>query len=370
MADVDPAREGRQGWLDAARGTVLAVMLLTPAFGPANAQRWFRHSPWDGVTISDLVFGSFLFLSGASLWFLLRNGFSPTLVRRLVKRFVALMVLGMLYNSWPTGADLGEVRITGVLQTIGVAGALAAGVIAVTRARPTLVATVAAGITVLWTVVVSRSCTPRCSPMFWLDQAVLPDRHLYRAGRLGYDPEGVGPMLIATALVLFGWLVNLVLQTHRERLTLLAPPAMFAVAGSVLWLLAAPNKRLATGAYTMIVALVATAVMYAWWAAERRSRCHRHQRRSRGGWWTTVVPGAVVATSVLGQNALVVFMSERFINASLVSTNVNGQPAWKWLATSLGVAETWSGVVVSGLVFGAVYAITAIMWRMHWRIVL
>ena len=364
MAETRPAAP-REPWLDAARGTVLAVMLLTPAFGPASAQRWFRHSPWDGLTVSDLIFGSFLFLSGASLWFLMRNGVNRVVVFRLVKRFLALVVLGLLYNAYPTGADLTDLRLTGVLQTIAVSGALGAVAIGVAGGRRGWLVALAVVIIGAWTVLVGRGCDPACSPMFWLDAGLVPEAHLYQQGRLGYDPEGLGPMLVGTALVLLGWASMSLFADHRRgRLpgsALLVPPAAFAGAALAFWLIAEPNKRLATGAYAFVIAAVAYLLMLGLRTAERRAT---------GAIARPVVGGYEAAAAVLGVNALVVFLGVRFLNASLAATPIGGVPAWQWLAERLGAGEAMAGVVVALVVFVAMYAVTLVMKSLKWRVVL
>jgi heparan-alpha-glucosaminide N-acetyltransferase len=345
--------ERRQIWLDGARGTVLAVMLVTPAFGPAESQRWFRHSPWDGLTVSDLVFPAFLFLSGGSLWFLLRNGWTPTIGRRLIRRFIALMVLGLVYNAWDLGADLSTLRVTGVLQTIAVSGGLAAIVLRLTSARPRAVASVATVITIAWSALVFADCE-RCNPVFWIDQALLADRHLYRQGTLGYDPEGVGQMLAATALVLFGWLATTVLVAARDLRRPAGLLGVFVVAAVLTGLVDDPNKRLGNASYVLAASAAAYALMML------------YQRTERYG----AARAAQSAFAVLGQNALVVFIGERFINASLARTTVGGEPAHAWITDRLAVSAHMSGVVIGLLVLTTMYAVTLTMKALRWRVVL
>lgn len=120
--------------VDALRGAVLAFMVLTPATGDPASYPFLRHAAWGGPTASDLVLPTFLVTSGLSLAFLLRASVDRSRVLRLVRRVLALVVLGLVYNAYgTTGWDLGALRFTGVLQLIGVAGALAAVVVLVTR---------------------------------------------------------------------------------------------------------------------------------------------------------------------------------------------------------------------------------------------
>jgi len=118
---------GDHEWL--ARGVAVAGMLVVeqlPA-GPGGYP-WLRHALWNGWTGADLVFPAFLFLVGISVDQLVgRRGRAG--LWRLVKRAVALIVVGVLFNAWAAdGADFAQARWPGVLQRIGVVS-LTCGVI-------------------------------------------------------------------------------------------------------------------------------------------------------------------------------------------------------------------------------------------------
>ncbi|MFZ1491577.1 MAG: heparan-alpha-glucosaminide N-acetyltransferase domain-containing protein [Ilumatobacteraceae bacterium] len=349
----DPPRT-RSLYIDAARGLLLAVMLVTPAFGEGDAYPWLHHSPWDGLTVSDFVFPAFMFLSGFSLWFLTRRGFSAKVVRRLVKRVIALIVAGLVYNAWDTGADLTNLRFTGVLQTIGIAGGLGAIVIWATRGRRLPVAAVTAVIVMGWGVLVGRPCEGRCSPMFWLDRAIVNDQHLYRGAASGIDPEGVGQMLIAVALVLLGWIAATLLEGERNLLRTWLYAAGLGAAGLIAMTVVDPNKRLATPSYVAITAAAALTLLLVCRALE-------HLPVGKQLCWTA---------SVLGINSLVVYMGERFVNGALQHTTVDGRPAHEWLADVLNASPDRAGLAIGFSVLVALWLVTAAMKALQWRIAL
>lgn len=87
------------------------------------------HAAWAGCRFYDLIFPTFIFVTGASLVFSLEKARTrasrPQIVRRVLVRAAVLFLLGIVYNGglsspWP------EVRLAGVLQRIAIAYASAA----------------------------------------------------------------------------------------------------------------------------------------------------------------------------------------------------------------------------------------------------
>lgn len=79
------------------------------------------HAEWAGFRVYDLIFPLFVFMVGMSTVFslekLLQQNNKAAAYQRLIRRFVGLMLLGILYygglaNEWP------EIRLLGVLQRL------------------------------------------------------------------------------------------------------------------------------------------------------------------------------------------------------------------------------------------------------------
>src|ERR1051325_441978 len=130
--------------LDALRGFdmfwILGADALIEAFGKMQAApsvhkplQFFavqmEHVDWVGLHFYDLIFPLFIFIVGASLVFsltkMIKQHGRRSAVRRILVRSALLILLGIIYNGglsqeWP------NVRLSGVLQRIGLSYAAAA----------------------------------------------------------------------------------------------------------------------------------------------------------------------------------------------------------------------------------------------------
>lgn len=278
---------------------------------PSPAYPWLRHSPWDGMRVADVVFPAFLFMVGASASLADRvDG------RRLAKRTVLLVVMGLLFNAWGTsGADLSTLRLTGVLQMIAVAGLLTGLVTRFVR-RPAAVGALGVGLAVAHGLVVSHvpvDCgadrlDPGCSVGWAVDRHVFGLAHLYRQGLAGHDPEGLLTTVFgATAVVLLGWAAGRFL--HRDGG--FAPAGALAAAclagagvAALVWPL---NKRAWTPTFSLLLAGGCIVVLVAL-AAALDGRAHRRPQPLR---WTL---------TALGRNALLVYVGQHVVLTALLTT--------------------------------------------------
>src|SRR5215470_1894231 len=102
--------------LDAFRGLTIAGMILVN-----NAGDWshvfppLQHAEWNGWTLADLVFPFFLFIVGVSITLSLGDSARPA---RILRRAGLLAALGLLLNAATAIADLGSIRVPGILQRI------------------------------------------------------------------------------------------------------------------------------------------------------------------------------------------------------------------------------------------------------------
>ena len=340
--------------LDTFRGLVVALLVLVEWVLPSPAYPWLRHSPWDGLRVADVVFPAFLFMVGAGASFA-----TPGDGRRLAKRTVLLLVLGLLFNAWGTGgADLSMLRLPGVLQMIAVAGLLT-GLVTRFVQRPAVVAGLGLGLAAVHGLVISHvriDCgagrlDPGCSVGWAVDRHVFGLDHLYRQGVADHDPEGLLTTAFgATALVLLGWAAGRFLyrQSSRAAAGALAA-ACLAGAGlaSLFWPL---NKRVWTPTFSLLLAGGCILVLVAL-AALLDGREHRHRQPVR---WTL---------TALGRNALLLYVGQHVVLTALLATPAgDGTLATALLdqvGSLLGVAVL--AVAVWSLVAAALHALD---W--HW----
>ncbi len=86
----------------------------------------FNHPDWHGFTFYDLIFPLFLFLAGVatpySIGKQIEKGQSKkSLLFRVIKRGLILVILGVIYNNGLQILPLDEIRFASVLGRIGLA---------------------------------------------------------------------------------------------------------------------------------------------------------------------------------------------------------------------------------------------------------
>lgn len=124
--------------LDVVRGFTVLLMIFVDNAGSAYAV--LNHSPWDGLTIADVVMPFFLFMVGASVPLALGkrrkedDGEGGGAGRKIASRVAKLFVLGLVLqgggfpsgNSYTWGYSLTSFRVCGILQRIAVCYGVAA----------------------------------------------------------------------------------------------------------------------------------------------------------------------------------------------------------------------------------------------------
>ncbi|MEN9216985.1 MAG: heparan-alpha-glucosaminide N-acetyltransferase domain-containing protein [Gloeomargarita sp. HHBFW_bins_162] len=312
-----------QRWLslDVFRGMTMAAMILVNNPGSwAYVLPPLRHAEWHGCTPTDLIFPFFLFIMGVALPLSLRRQFPW---RRMIRRTVILIALGLLLNGFPT-YDWERIRLLGVLQRIALCYLGAMIILGYTRpaGRRILMVMILLGYAVLLTKVPIPGggidpLTPTGNWGAWLDRLLLGTSHLYPfAPFLGQgDPESLLGTLPALVTVLLGAEAGLWLQKGGS-------PATLALGGGVLlglgygWQWFLPwNKPLWTSSYVLWTggwAMLAMAVLHYW-----------IEHKGRQGWcWPWVV---------FGRNAIVLFVGAGLLGRSLRFYRVGEMPLGTWL---------------------------------------
>ncbi len=271
--------------LDVLRGATVALMILVNNQGSwAHVPAPLRHAEWNGCTPTDLVFPFFLFIVGGAMALSLEPAREAgaalgPLMRKVVRRGVLIILLGLALNLFPAGLPLDptaahafkpyfvtaaveHLRLPGVLQRIGACWLLAASLIVlVPQARRRLA--VAAGLLVLYEALMRLPIVPGWGAgsfgqtdnfAHWVDLHVFGATHLL-SGAQNTDPEGLVPNLSATLGTLLGfavvrWLTKGPMVTVRL-VRLLGAGAALAGLALLLRPLEPINKHLWTPNYVM-----------------------------------------------------------------------------------------------------------------------
>ena len=265
-------KPGRLISLDVVRGITIAFMILVNNGGSGKySYSQLEHSAWNGWTLTDLVFPSFLFMAGVSIVLstesrLARGESKATLRLHVLKRSIILFLFGLVVNSFPL-FHLSTLRYYGVLQRIAICFFFASLLYlwnnkAWVTATVAVVALLGYWILMRWVPIpgigVPTVNVPLLDPnqnwVAWLDRKLLMG-HLYEGVR---DPEGLLSDIPAMGTILFGVLAG---KWLRQPITLGKKAAGLlgaSVAGLVLgniWNIWFPiNKKLWTSSYVLFAA--------------------------------------------------------------------------------------------------------------------
>lgn len=292
-ATLDKPATLRLRSIDAMRGLTVAFMILVNTAGDGAASyAQLRHAAWNGCTLTDLVFPTFMTIMGLSaalsIGSRLRKGIAKSVIAMSVlRRSVILVLLGLAINALPY-FHLAELRYCGVLQRIGICYLVVSLVYLYSGTRGALVLTVTS-LLVYW-FLLTRLQVPgfgfpgRDIPVLdpvgnlasYIDRLLIPEIHRYRHGF--YDPEGILSTLPAFATVGFGMLAA-PLVSKRKAMPL-AVIALTLVGSGLLWNLVFPlNKRLWTSSYAMFAGGVALGLMALFlYVVDERGLFHRPLR--------------------------------------------------------------------------------------------
>ena len=321
--------------LDAFRGlTILAMILVNNPGTWAAVYAPLRHAEWHGWTPTDLVFPFFLFIVGVAIPLAFRKRLDRgdgrgALARKALRRAAVLFGIGVLLSAFPfatfdggvTPTPLGELRVMGVLQRIGLcyAGAALLYLYVPARARWTLAAVLLVGYALALLLVPvpgygpGRLDVPEATLPAWVDRVVLGTGHLWKGADYQWDPEGLLSTLPALVTTLVGvWAGRLFLRADRsaaERTAWLLGAGCLAMAVGTAWGWAFPiNKALWTPPYVLLTggqALAGLGLCYG--VADGLG----HQR------WT-------LPFRIYGVNALLVFVGSAVVARTLYTVRLDG----------------------------------------------
>ena len=337
---------------DVLRGLTIALMILVNDPGDwSHIFRQLDHAEWNGWTLTDLVFPTFLFLVGASIVFSMtaraaRGNCRGTLTGRAFVRAGKILLLDLILAYFPR-MHWGGLRLYGVLTRIALCYLFAALIVIATRRVRWLVliaATLLIGYWILlrWVPVPGIGMPGRDVPFMdknlnfaaWLDRAAMgwTQRWLHTGTLYNHtrDPEGLLSTLPAVASTLLGALAGLGMQaasTGRAswktvRVKLLVWGVAGIAAGEI-WLRWFPiNKNLWTSSYVLLAAGLAAVVLAAcsWLVDDRPQPWPRWLRAVTWPWL------------VFGSNAIAAFTVSIVIVKTMLYLHATGAD---------GIRRTW-----------------------------
>lgn len=274
---------GRLTALDAFRGaTILLMVLVNDAGGPQSYPQ-LEHAEWHGLTLTDTVFPSFLWIVGVALTLSLSKRLAvgcraKDLLPAILRRSAILFALGMFSYLFPH-FHWGTARILGVLQRIAICYLAAALIYLWTGVRGQLLWLI--GLLVTYWLLMTFVPVPVFGAgrldvegnfAHYIDFLVL-GRHNY-AHTLTWDPEGIVSTLPAIATTLFGVMAGHFLRLKTELTRKIAwlffTGCLLVAAGLLISNWMPLNKKLWTDSFSVLLAGIDFLVFgcFLWFADE------------------------------------------------------------------------------------------------------
>jgi len=265
----DTSTSSRYLSIDFFRGATLALMIIVNTPGTGNfVYAPLQHAVWHGCTPTDLVFPSFMFIIGVSMWFAFGkfdHKWSAEAGKKIFKRTALLFIIGVLMYKLPyLWRDWDTCRIMGVPQRLALGYGLAS-VLVLNLSRKALI-WVSAGILLLYWGLLNWFATgdpyaAETSAVLHFDKWLLGEAHLYNGEvangvRMPFDPEGVLSTLPSIVTVIMGWLSGELMANRSKNKSLLVRDllALGLICGfaGLAWDLFFPiNKKLWTSSYVL-----------------------------------------------------------------------------------------------------------------------
>ena len=341
----------------------MALMVLVNNAGDGhNTYDPLQHSAWNGWTITDVVFPTFLWIVGVaitlSLGRRLERGLGRTqLMGQVLSRAAVLYSLGLLVYLFPR-FDFSTMRVLGVLQRIAICYLIASAIYlwtATARARILWIVSLLAGYWLLMKLIPvpgygSGRLDIEGNLAHFIDRSIL-GRHNYASTKT-WDPEGIVSTLPAIATTLFGVLAG---QLLRWKKSLMERTTMLFLIGSTLlaaglicnsWL--PINKKLWTSSFAIFMAGLAFVLLAIFLYLVDHL-----------GYQRLFQPFVI-----LGMNAIAVYMLSELLAISLDRLGLHDWMYRHWfavLASPRNASLLWA-IAFTLLMYGGTY----ILYRKKW----
>ena len=217
--------------LDVLRGMTIALMILVNTPGSwSTIYAPFKHASWNGFTITDLVFPTFLFVIGNAASFSLgkyEKRSELVFLKKVFKRSILIFIIGLLLNAFPFVFregnefffnDLSELRIMGVLQRIALCYLFGSLILHYLKLKPVLIFS-SVLLLLYWFIMWYFGTHPdpyslEHNAALKFDLLIFPPENLWRGFGMAFDPEGLLSTIPAIVNVIAGYVAGKFIQKY------------------------------------------------------------------------------------------------------------------------------------------------------------
>jgi predicted acyltransferase len=347
--------------LDAFRGATMALMVLVNTAGGPVSYGPLQHSEWNGWTITDVVFPSFVWIVGVAITLSLGQKLAAgvpksRLFAQAARRAAIIFVLGLIVYAAPD-FSLSTQRILGVLQRIAICYLIASAIYLTTGWRAQI-AWIVALLASYWLIMMlvpvpgygAGDLAVGHNIANYVDRVVL-GRHNY-AGTKTWDPEGLISTLPSIATALLGVMAGQILKLKRD---LAERTVWLYLTGSILitlglicniWL--PINKKLWTSSFSLFMAGLDFVIFAGFlWLIDGKG----YQRYAR-------------PLMIMGMNAIAVYMASELVEEILGATHVHDWIYKTVFAAAMSPKNASLGYAVAYTL--VMYALAHVMYKRKW----
>jgi predicted acyltransferase len=365
-SSLQATKPGRLLSLDVFRGATMALMVLVNNGGGPGSYPQLEHSAWDGWTLTDTVFPSFLWIVGVAIALSLSKRLSvgvprSAIVAQTFRRAAILYCLGLFIYLYPV-FDFSTMRVLGVLQRIAICYLAGSLIYLSTSVRGQMLWL--GGLLASYWILMKLVPVPGFGAghldvernfAHYIDQIVL-GRHNYASTKT-WDPEGIVSTLPSIATVLFGILAGRILQWRRE---IAARSSWLFVIGGLLLLSAIIcnewlpiNKKLWSVSFCLLMAGLDFAVFAGTlWVIDGEG----HRRFTK-------------PFSIIGMNAIAIYMISELLAETLGMIRVRSGSLQQWIYRTAFLS--WAAPANASLLYALsfvllMFAVAYGMYRKRW----
>jgi predicted acyltransferase len=354
--------------LDAFRGLTMLLMVLVNNAGSGAIYHQLSHSPWNGWTIADTIFPSFLWIVGVAITISLGKRLAAgvsrsSLYSQILRRSAVIYVLGLIVYLAPA-FDPSTQRLLGVLQRIAICYLVASVIYLHTRVRGQIVWIIGL-LAAYWALMMlvpvpgfgAGNLSIEGNFAHYVDRIVL-GHHNYHYTQT-WDPEGIVstlPSIVTTLLgIMAGHLLRLKRTLAEKTVSLFLTGNLLIAAGLVCNIWLPINKHLWTSSFSLYMAGLDFVVFAGFvWLVD-------------GCGYKRVVRPFVI----MGMNAIVVYMvSELFAELiDAIPSGAGGLSLRDWLFQTIftpmapaSIAALLYAIAFTLLMYGVAYALYRKQW--------